>query len=232
MRDAHRLQVSLTKSFNLQQYSNHTTLPIHFCFRLKTICTFICWIKEMQFHLKNTLTNLGMILLLSFFTGHQPGGLDELASLFPVPLKVPVNTKASYFINPLTGDSIEPIINSLGDILRTGVPCWQPKPVQALPPRMKDMASRNIKFLDVEQGMNSTYVMSGLEDNHGNLWFGTWGGGVNVYNGESFTHFTEQGGWSYPPPGKYYPDLPPVQLYNVIHDPSEKYNVCRLNIRK
>jgi hypothetical protein len=91
------------KSFNLQQYSNHTTL--HFYFRLKTICTFICWIKEMQFHLKNTLTNLGMILLLSSCTGHQPGGLDEPASLFPVPLKVPGGYLTNRRARPVPGKS-------------------------------------------------------------------------------------------------------------------------------
>ena len=38
--------------------------------------------------------------------------------------------------------------------------------------------------------------MSILEDSHGNLWFGTYGGGVSMYNGESFTHFTEKEGLS------------------------------------
>ena len=38
-----------------------------------------------------------------------------------------------------------------------------------------------------------------LEDSHGNLWFGTWhnhGGGVSMYNGETFTNFTEKEGLS------------------------------------
>ena len=35
-----------------------------------------------------------------------------------------------------------------------------------------------------------------LEDKSGNLWFGTEGGGVSMYNGESFTHFTEKEGLS------------------------------------
>ena len=36
--------------------------------------------------------------------------------------------------------------------------------------------------------------MSILEDSHGNLWFGTEGGGVSMYNGETFTHFTTERG--------------------------------------
>ncbi|MCC7331232.1 MAG: hypothetical protein IT232_01380, partial [Flavobacteriales bacterium] len=52
----------------------------------------------------------------------------------------------------------------------------QPKPIPALPFRMKDAATCNIQYLDVDQGMNSSYVRSILEDKSGNLWFGTYGG--------------------------------------------------------
>ncbi len=200
--------------------------------------------------------------------------------LYPAPQKVALNTGEGYIINPLTGDSIQPIINSLGDTIQTGipvpangkailpenvsqpktipaveskvvptnlnvhkipesltvipvntdslktftpgvdtfsfvlvnstgdtiptgvpiplkgkvVPCRQPKPVKALPPHMQENASINIKYLDVQQGMNSSAVLSILEDSHGNLWFGTAEGGVSMYNGEFFTHFTQKEG--------------------------------------
>jgi len=42
--------------------------------------------------------------------------------LYPAPQKVALNTGEGYIINPLTGDSIQPIINSLGDTIHTGVP--------------------------------------------------------------------------------------------------------------
>jgi serine phosphatase RsbU (regulator of sigma subunit) len=35
-----------------------------------------------------------------------------------------------------------------------------------------------------------------LEDKSGNLWFGTYGGGVSKYDGKSFTHFTDKEGLS------------------------------------
>jgi ligand-binding sensor domain-containing protein len=35
-----------------------------------------------------------------------------------------------------------------------------------------------------------------LEDKSGNLWFGTYGGGVNKYDGKSFTHYTDKEGLS------------------------------------
>ncbi|MFN5183543.1 MAG: two-component regulator propeller domain-containing protein [Bacteroidota bacterium] len=72
----------------------------------------------------------------------------------------------------------------------------QPKPISALPFRMKDAAICNIQYLDEDEGMNSSYVLSMLEDKSGNLWFGTTGGGVSKYDGKSFTCFTKNEGLS------------------------------------
>ena len=47
--------------------------------------------------------------------------VDENISLYPEPVSVPLNTKEGYTINVLTGDSIKPLINSLGDTIQTGV---------------------------------------------------------------------------------------------------------------
>jgi signal transduction histidine kinase/ligand-binding sensor domain-containing protein/DNA-binding response OmpR family regulator len=97
------------------------------------------------------------------------------------------------------------LINSTGDTIPTGVPipvkgkvvpCKMPVPVEALRPRLRENARISVKYLDVEQGMNSSYVTSIIEDSKGNLWFGTTGGGVSRYNGVSFTHFTEKEGLS------------------------------------
>ncbi len=209
---------------------------------------------------------------------------DEMPALYPAPKSVKLNLQEGYVINPVTGDSIQPIINSFGDTVKTGVTIpakgrvihpdsvaqpmkipvgtpkvvpakknvhkvpenltvipvnkdllksytpgvdiyqpfilvnsigdtiptgvpipakgevvlsIQPKPVKALLPRMKDNASININYMDVEHGMNSSYVTSTLEDHHGNLWLGTEeGGGVNKYNGSTFMHFTEKEGLS------------------------------------
>jgi hypothetical protein len=97
------------------------------------------------------------------------------------------------------------LVNSMGDTLPTGVPLpitgkvvpgVHTPPVDVLPLHMKDNASLPIKYLDVEQGLNSSYIMSILEDSRGVLWFGTAGGGIGKYNGHSITNFTEGEGIS------------------------------------
>jgi len=47
-----------------------------------------------------------------------------------------------------------------------------------------------------KEGLSNNYVWSILEDQSGNLWFGTNGGGVSKYDGKSFVHFTEKEGLS------------------------------------
>jgi len=233
--------------------------------------------------LRNTIGFFIAVFLVSSCSSDKQSTADEMPPLYPAPKSVPLNLEGGYIINQLTGDSIQPIINSLGDTVKTGVPipatgrimdprllarakvipagiprvvpsklnvhripdeltiipvnidsletftpgqnirnshpmvnafgdtmitgvpipitgkvvpCTQPKPVPALLPRMKENAIANLKYLDVGQGMNASIVNSILEDKHGNLWFATSGGGVSMYNGETFTHYTEEEGLS------------------------------------
>ncbi len=46
---------------------------------------------------------------------------DENPSLYPAPLKVALNLAERYTINQLSGDTIKPLLNSFGEIVRTGV---------------------------------------------------------------------------------------------------------------
>jgi signal transduction histidine kinase/ligand-binding sensor domain-containing protein len=97
------------------------------------------------------------------------------------------------------------LVNSTGDTIPTGiaipakgkiVKTKYPKPTKALPPAFKDAAIANLQYLDVDQGLASSYVNSILEDRSGNMWFCTQRGGVSKYNGETFEHFTEKEGLS------------------------------------
>jgi signal transduction histidine kinase/ligand-binding sensor domain-containing protein len=231
-------------------------------------------------HLKYITLYLGFALLLVSCRGNQEGLYDERITLHPAPQKIPVNTEGGYIIHPLTGDTIQAVVNSSGQIVPTGVPIpvrghriqpqsvaqpevtiagrpeivpanlnvhrvpetltvipldknslkgfasgmenssfvlvnsrgdtiptgvpipikgkmepfINPPPTKALAPRMKDNVSIHMTYLDVDQGMNSSHVLSTLEDSQGNLWFGTGGGGVSMYNGKTFRHFTEKEG--------------------------------------
>ncbi len=71
-----------------------------------------------------------------------------------------------------------------------------PVPVSAMPATFKDNAKYNIRKLGIDQGMSTSYVRAILEDSRGNLWIGTYDKGVSMYDGESFTHFTEKDGLS------------------------------------
>ncbi len=99
-------------------------------------------------------------------------------------------------------DSTIAEIAILGDTFRSGipipakvkvVPAIYPKPFKALPPRFKDATNHNIQYLDVNQGLPSSYVWCVLEDKRGNIWLGT-SNGVCKYDGETFIQFTEQEG--------------------------------------
>ena len=75
----------------------------------------------------------------------------------------------------------------------TLVPTIQPKPIVAQPPRMKDAAIANMQYLDIDQGMISSYVWCLMEDSKGNLWIGT-NDGISRYDGNTFVHYTMQEG--------------------------------------
>lgn len=74
------------------------------------------------------------------------------------------------------------------------VPVRQPRPVEAWPLRMKDAATCDIQYLDVDQGMLSSYIRFIYEEEKsGYLWIGT-SFGVSRYDGNRFWHYTTEEG--------------------------------------
>ncbi|HSU26889.1 MAG TPA: two-component regulator propeller domain-containing protein [Chitinophagaceae bacterium] len=61
-----------------------------------------------------------LVFLYSCKRNHHPV-TEENPSLYPEPIMVPLNTTERYAINQLTGDTIKPLLNSFGEIVRTGV---------------------------------------------------------------------------------------------------------------
>ena len=121
---------------------------------------------------------------------------------------IPINHDAltTIFIDELPNEStLHYLITNTGDTVKTGFPIpasgkkvktIQPAPTRALLPRFKEAAIKNMQYLDVDQGMPSSEVLSILEDQNGNLWFGTSNEGVSRYDGATFTHFTTKEGLS------------------------------------
>jgi len=207
--------------------------------------------------------------------------MNQSKPLYSKPITVALDLKEGYKINQLTGDSIKPVINSVGDTVKTGaaapfiakkidkkfffkskiiksvqviktiipdnvhsiqgklstitvdtsrlkkvklgegdqslvlrnkygivqtgvpipvigkkMPFSEPHPVKASPMRFKDNATTNIQYLDVDQGLNYSYVLDVCEDKKGNLWFGMDGAGINKYDGINITNYTVKEGLS------------------------------------
>ncbi len=69
-----------------------------------------------------------------------------------------------------------------------------PDRITTLPPRYRDAAKFDIQYLDVNQGLNSSYIWDIVEDSQGYLWFATYGGGLSRYDGKSLIRYTENAG--------------------------------------
>jgi len=69
-----------------------------------------------------------------------------------------------------------------------------PEVIVAKDAMAKDQNSYNFSSFGKLQGLINEGIFSLLEDKNGNLWIGTYGGGVCKYDGVSFTHFTEKEG--------------------------------------
>lgn len=134
----------------------------------------------------------------------NPTHISTQQNVFKIPNNLKQIKKPNKLPVVLSGsDSLfNTLLNSIGDTVLTGIdipaigkiiPCINPRPVPANIPNKKDKANINLKFLDVEEGMNSSYVMGMVEDSNKNIWFAT-NAGVSKYNGHSFVHFTQKEG--------------------------------------
>ena len=52
------------------------------------------------------------------------------------------------------------------------------------------------KQYSIEDGLAQSQVYSIFQDSRGNMWIGTYGGGISKYNGKSFTNYTTKNGLS------------------------------------
>jgi ligand-binding sensor domain-containing protein/serine phosphatase RsbU (regulator of sigma subunit) len=109
----------------------------------------------------------------------------------PAGIPEKVIPEAPYIARPGTAIFKSPVIVKARAVSR---PCIQPQPVPAQRPRFKDDATCNIQYLDVDQGLTSSYVYKICEDKFGNIWFST-NSCLVKYDGKSFCFYTEKQGF-------------------------------------
>ena len=69
-----------------------------------------------------------------------------------------------------------------------------PRQVDAGQALFRENTVANIKYVDIAQGLFSSYIIALARDNRGMVWLGTYGAGLIGYNGRSFTKYSiEQG---------------------------------------
>jgi len=88
---------------------------------------------------------------------------------------------------------------------RAGISKFQGDPLQAMEPKNQDSGSRAVNY-NVENGLNNEYIMQIAEDKTGNLWMASYGGGLNIFDGQEFRYLDTEGG------------LTSDNIYSVIAD--------------
>lgn len=88
---------------------------------------------------------------------------------------------------------------------RTGVSKYQADPLDALEPQEQSKGSR-VQNYNSKNGLNNDYILQIAEDKNGNLWFASYGGGLNIFDGKQFTYLDTEGG------------LTSDNIYSVIAD--------------
>ncbi len=86
------------------------------------------------------------------------------------------------------------------------IPCGVPKMVLAKDAGTKDANPANFSFYKTFQGLNRNGIFCMLQDKTGNLWLGTYGGGLSRFDGKFFTNFTQKEG------------LPDVSITSMLED--------------
>ncbi len=72
--------------------------------------------------MKKPLLYLTLILLVAGCKSDKQNIANQISPLFPAPKTIAFDTGEGYTINPITGDSIQPLVNWFGDTLITGKP--------------------------------------------------------------------------------------------------------------
>ena len=132
---------------------------------------------------------LSVIVLLTACK-KEPAGVSMSSLVYNLPPTTrPLNLMDGYTTNVVTGDSIRPLINAVGDTILSGVPyvikAKEPRTgylckgykVNVVAPRAKGGVSKfNCRFFTPyteKEGLATDVVRSLMEDKDGNIWIDT-----------------------------------------------------------
>jgi signal transduction histidine kinase/ligand-binding sensor domain-containing protein len=71
-----------------------------------------------------------------------------------------------------------------------------PDVVIANPPGIVEFINTSYNSYNSRQGLKSNIVATLYNDSKGNIWIGTWGGGVDIFNGQTFSNYSKLQGIS------------------------------------
>jgi two-component system, sensor histidine kinase ChiS len=124
-----------------------------------------------------------------------PKAIPTDLNVFPTgqPQSIPVNEITLIKNRPGSGGFTKPKSFTANSIK---VPVGIPEVVLAKDRGSKDQNPFNFSSFGKLQGLKHNVINCITQDSKGNLWFGSYGGGVTKYDGKYFTHFTEKEGLS------------------------------------
>jgi two-component system, sensor histidine kinase ChiS len=124
-----------------------------------------------------------------------PKAIPTDLNVFPAgqPQSIPVNEITLIKNRPGSGNFANPKSFTAQSIK---VPVGIPEVVLAKDRGSKDQNPFNFSSFGKLQGLKHNVINCITQDSKGNLWFGSYGGGVTKYDGKYFTHFTEKEGLS------------------------------------
>ena len=131
--------------------------------------------------------------------GHGVGRFDGVKTTF---ISVATDSILSNHIDYLTKDSKGNLWMASKSI---GVSKYQEDPLKTLEPHEKDQSSKVTNFT-TKDGLNNENIDQIAEDNNGNLWFASYGGGLNIFDGKTFRYLDTETG------------LTSDNIYSVIAD--------------
>ncbi|ALO17512.1 Phosphoserine phosphatase RsbU [Salinivirga cyanobacteriivorans] len=120
--------------------------------------------------------------------------------------RVNVKDPPVYPIKFITNDMAETI--KKGEVLKKQASL--PELVDAGKALYRENIVANIKYVDIAQGLFSSYIMSLARDDKGMVWMGTYGGGLVGYNGRSFVRYGIEHG------------LPGKKIMSVLFDRKDR----------